>query len=150
MNESGKMWAFILLLLLGSIFLGGCDPRYGIIESEFTLSPDSRLPKWFTIPDSYTRKDLSMTLTFYTHPFFSKVKMVVQGPAPERKILLKKIGTHRWHPLTEKQGYDKYPTYSIISVAGVEEVFEQRQLEPILYITDDPKLTEAIKQKTSN
>ena len=146
MSKYIRRWAIAWLLIISATCLIGCDLRYGIIESEFTLSPESRLPKWFVMPAGYARKDLTMTLTFYTHPIFSKVKMVVRGPAPERKILQKTIGEHRWHPLTVQKGYDKYPSYSIISVDGIEEVFEQKRLEPILYIADDPKLTEAIKQ----
>jgi hypothetical protein len=47
----------------------------------------------------------------------------------------------KMHPITEQQGYDKYPLYSIVSIDGIEEVFEQIRPEPFLHITDDPKLT---------
>jgi len=31
-----------------------------------------------------------------------------------------------------------YPSYEIITVNGVTEIIEHRQMEPIFYITDDP------------
>lgn len=144
------MRRFTPLVLMMIVLLSGCHPLYGFIESEFTLAPESRLPRWFTIPPGYMRKDLTMTITVYTHPLFSKVKIIIRGPAPEYKVLAKEIGTDRWHPLTEQQGYNTYPNYSIISVDEVEEVYEQRRPEPFLHITDDPKLTDVLKQsKTS-
>jgi len=47
---------------------------------QFQLSEDSRLPRWF-ISQDYSRKDLKITITFYTHPIFkNKVKIVIYGP----------------------------------------------------------------------
>ena len=31
-----------------------------------------------------------------------------------------------------------YPAYEIITVNGITEIIEHRQMEPIFYITDDP------------
>jgi hypothetical protein len=45
-----------------------------------------------------------------------------------------KVGSKKVHPITEKRGYDKYPIYSVVTIEGVEENFEQRQ-----YISDNPK-----------
>lgn len=134
------------ILLLFSIFIFiSCNPRYGFIESEFRLSPDSRLPKWFHIPSGYLRKDLKMTITFYTHPFLKKVKMVVKGPEPEQKVLMEAIGDQRYHPETEDKPRDFYPRYIIISVRDMDEVFENQKEGPILHITDDPKLITGLR-----
>lgn len=141
---------FVLLAVLGLSV--GCDLRYGFVESEFQLSAQSRLPMWFTIPQSYSRKDLNVTITFYTHPIFeNKVRMIVYGPAPERRKLMEKIAVSRWHPITEQQfekqqGYGVYPSYLIITVDGIEEIFEHRSKGNILYITDDPQVTYILKQ----
>ena len=141
-----------ILTMVKLLFLFcSCDPRYGFIESNFQLSPDSRLPRWLTIPSGYSRKDLTVTLRFYTHTFLNKVKIDVHGPLPEHKKLMEKIGTVRWHPFSEQQfkeqrGYGVYPNYSIIVVDHIEEIFEQRCKGDILTITDDPKLTQALKQ----
>ncbi len=141
---------FVLLAVLGLSV--GCDLRYGFVESEFQLPPQSRLPMWFAIPQSYSRNDLNVTITFYTHPLFeNKVRMIVYGPAPERRKLMEKIGVSRWHPITEQQfkqqqGYGVYPSYLIITVDGIEEIFEHRSKGNILYITDDPQVTYILKQ----
>jgi hypothetical protein len=128
------------------LFSTSCDPKYGFMESDFRLAADSRLPKWFSIPPGLERKDLMLKINFYSSPSGSKVKMTLYGPPPERKELAEKAGTKRWHPLTEEKLKEKstrlnYPEYSIITVDGQEEVFEQKGREDILYITDDPKTT---------
>lgn len=137
----------IVLVLLMTISLCGCSLQYGIVQSEFNLSPESRLPKWVTIPREYSRKDLSMTITFYTHPFLSKVKMDVYGPAPDYKLLNETIGEQRYHPFTKNQPGYIYPRYIIISVKDIDEVFEHKTRGPVLYITDDPEIINSLKEK---
>jgi len=139
--------AIHIIIVLFMLSLCSCDFRYGFIESEFNLSTESRLPKWVDIPSGYLRKDLTMTITFYTHPFFKKVKMIVRAPAPDHKVIMEIIGNQRYHPLTEEQPRDTYPGYIVISVKGIEEVFEQRERSPVLYITDDPKVTCFLKNR---
>ena len=136
----------LALLLITTLSFWGCDPRYGMIESNFQLAQESRLPKWFQIPSNYSRNDVTMSITTYSTASGKIVaKMVVRGPRPEHKVLSEKIGTKRMHPLSQQLGYDKYPLYSIISVDGIDEVFEQRRPEAIFYISDDPKLTSGLK-----
>lgn len=139
-----KVAAAIVIVFL----LWGCDLRYGTVEANFQLSQGSRLPKWFQIPTNYTRQDLTMTETIY-NSFSGQliVKMVLVGPGPEHKIISEKIGSMRMHPLSTQAGYDKYPLYSIITVDGMSEVFEQRRPEAIEYISDDPKYTSFLKQE---
>lgn len=136
MNANKK----IILVMFFMVSLCSCSLRYGFIESEFQLSSESRLPKWVDVPSGYSRKNLTMTITFYTHPFLSKVKMVVKGPAPGYKLINETIGDQRYHPLTKKQSRDVYPRYIIISAHGINEIFEHKAREHILYITDDPKI----------
>ena len=138
-----RLALLILVLIVSSI---GCHPLYGFIESEFTLAPESRLPRCFTIPAGYVRKDLTMTITLYTHPFSDRAKIVIRGPAPENAVLMKKSGRYREHPLTEQQEYNKYPQYFVIKIDGIDEVFKQKQPGPIVNITDDPKVTNISSQ----
>jgi len=129
-----------LLSITAAFLLLGCNPRYGFVESTFQLAPESRFPRWFHVSD-YQRKDFTMIITIYSSPLSgSTAKMTVYGPPPERKKLMEKAGKERWHPLSEKEHDNKYPNYTIITVDGIEEVFEQKQAGDILYITDDPKL----------
>lgn len=133
-----KRYYLILSIVLSLFFNSGCDYRYGFIESEFQLSTDSRLPRWIKVEPKYSRSDITVTLTFYT---LKKVKIKVYGTAPDGKLLLEKVGTNQWHPNTEKKfkergRYDIYPNYLIITVDGIEEIFEQKKPEPILYVFD--------------
>lgn len=141
------MWLKVGVTIIVAILFCGCDPRFGMKENELRLSPESRLPRWFQAPPDYTRKDLTMTITTYIATSGLQSRMVIRGPAPAYKVLSDKIGPKKIHPLTEQQGYDKYPLYAIITVDGVEEVFEQRRPEAIFYISDDPKYTSVLKQQ---
>ena len=145
------LWKLSLIFITVISFCG-CDPRYGMIEANFQLAQESRLPKWFSLPSNYSRKDVTMDITTYSTPSGEIVaKMVLRGPGPEHKVLSEKVGSKRMHPLTEQQGYAKYPLCSIITVDRIEEVFEQKRPEPIFYISDDPKYTSVLKQqKTPN
>ena len=142
----------LVLALLASVLISACNPMYGFIESEFELAADSRLPRWFVVPSGYTRESLGMTITLYFRPFLRYVdKMIIYDLGPGHKELLKKVGTERWHPCTERQFEEKktgavYPNYSIVTVDGIEEIFEQREPGDILYITDDPQLRRTLNQ----
>lgn len=136
----------IFLLLICIIFIG-CDPRYGFMESSFQLADDSRLPKWFVIPKGYSRNDIKVTIDVYTSlcPFCNNTVTILHGPLPDNKVIMKKAGKQRWHPLSDirynKYPSNSYPNYTIITIDGIDEVFEQRHAGNILYITDDPNIT---------
>ena len=40
----------------------------GCAESRFMLSPESRLPKWFEIPEGEQRQNYTVTLSYYVWP----------------------------------------------------------------------------------
>lgn len=136
----------IMSILLVVTSLLGCVSRYGVLESIFQLSADSRLPKWVDIPPSYSRKDIAMTIECYSlPPILYTAVMKVYGPQPEHRKLMEKVGTIRTHPITkqqfgEKRSYSVFPNYLIISVNGIEEVFEHRSKGDILYVSDEPNL----------
>ena len=140
------MKKYINIALILGLLLGLCiicfHPAIGILsESSFTLSPDSRLPKWFTTPPGLTRKDISVEIFYYVPPPFirSNFKAILVGPPPENKIISKKIGVQHDHP-NYANDRSRYPTYNIAAVDGIEEIIEHRQMEPIFFITDDPQL----------
>jgi hypothetical protein len=138
----------VIAIIISAIAFWGCDPRYGMVDSNFKIAQESRLPKWFNIPSSLSRQDLTMDITIYVTPYEGIIaKMVLRGPGPEYKVLSEKIGHKRQHPLSEKQNYNEYPHCAIIAVNEVEEVFEQRRPEAIFYVSDDPKYTSVLKQK---
>ncbi len=43
-------------------------------------------------------------------------------------------------PLTLARSVDGYPSYEVITIDGVTDVVEHRAMEPIFYVTDDPKV----------
>jgi len=79
-------------------------------------------------------------MAFYT---YGDVEIEIKGPSG---VLSKQIGIDEWHPATEKQGFSNYPFYTIITVRGISDVYEQRAQEPFIYITDDPELTKVLKK----
>jgi hypothetical protein len=40
-----------------------------------------------------------------------------------------------------------YPSYEIVTVNGIVEIIEHRQMEPIFYITDDPAVWAELGEK---
>ncbi|HSZ22571.1 MAG TPA: hypothetical protein VK782_05495 [Candidatus Sulfotelmatobacter sp.] len=52
--------ALMLVLLL-------CGCRF-FPESRFELAPDSRLPKWFTIPTNLSREEVTVQMSYYVEP----------------------------------------------------------------------------------
>lgn len=40
----------------------------GCVESNFHLSKESRIPKWFSIPAGLSREDVTVTLFYYIVP----------------------------------------------------------------------------------
>ena len=119
-------WVFVLIVL------SGCSALRGCVESELELAKTSPLPSWFTLPPQLSREDVRVEMKFYTN---GEVKFGFYGP---NGLLESEVGQHKWHPITLEKGIDKKPNYSIITVHGVAEVYEQRRQEPLLYIVEAP------------
>ena len=128
-------------LLMGTfLLLTGCEPSP---ESTFQLAPDSRLPKWFSMPPNLTRPQVTAELNYYVtsvgttvtvtffgpqHKVLEEVKGVRAGDAP-RQVSEVKPGSSR-----------DYPMYAVITANGLTDVVEHRKMEPIFWLTDDPKI----------
>jgi len=122
------------------------DFRYGLPESCFQLAQESRLPKWFELPKGYSRNEVDLALCYYLPPFMESRVIVKLKSHSTGRVLLKVTGSKRYHPDSEKRGIKNYPVFSIITVDGINEIIEHRQLGNIVNIADDPQLIEAIKQ----
>jgi hypothetical protein len=153
-EKISKTIVIITCVLLIGIIFAFFDPRYGFLESNFRLADRSRLPKWFSIPHGYDRYDFKMTINLYSSvlPFTNNVVVTIYDQSPKNKVVMKKAGKEREHPYTtqqfkEKKSHDMCPTYLIITIDNIEEVFEQKceGEGDILYITDNPKLREGLK-----
>jgi hypothetical protein len=127
--------------LLGTFLAIVCFTNMGCLqESTFTLARDSRLPKWVTLPPGLTRANVSLTMSYYSKPWGSSAKFILQDK--NRQTLKKEDGKVRCkEPFLLKnppQGFPSgYPTYEAISVNGITEIVEHRKMEPIFYVTDD-------------
>lgn len=114
----------------------------GCAESSFTLSQDSRLPKWFEVPEGMSRKELKVTMDYYVYPsnriaIFKLYKN--ESLFPLKKVTGKQFGNRPYSLNEAPPGLPKnYPLYEIITVDGITDVIEHRKREPIFYTTDDP------------
>jgi hypothetical protein len=119
-------------------------------ESMFDLSPESRLPRWFTVPTGLTRADVTVTMYTYIDPSgrsstfwlldknghtLAKVHTVTEGLEPHYFGNAKK---------NANGGYDRpgdgYPAYEVETAHGITDVMEFKRMEPIFYINDDPQI----------
>lgn len=117
------------------------------MESEFTLEPDSRLPRWFSLPADFSRGDVTVKLTYYI-PVLPVDDVVFELVDLKGRKLAEVTGRHCWHPEIDKikrnqhGGFDldSEPRYVIARVNGLVEVIDHPVHGPVFQITDDPTL----------
>ena len=124
--------------ILAALFLVGCG---WFPESSFSLAPESRLPKWFSLLPGQSRANVSVTMDYYIGPSGRTATFTLRDS--NGLVVAKVTGKQQGlEPLKRKEqlpGYPNgYPSYEVISIGGVTEVIEHRQMEPIFYVTDDP------------
>lgn len=116
----------------------GCEY---VPESTFRLANESRLPKWLTIPPGLTRADVSISVSYYVVPWGGRAVFKLKDM--QAKTLEKIYGRETcggpFQLKNAPSGFPSgYPEYEVVAVDGVTEIFEQREPEDILYVTDDP------------
>ena len=131
----------LLLLCVCAATLIGC--QY-FPESSFELAPDSRLPRWFTLPEGMLRKDVSVTMSYYMKPTgrsavfilhdATKKELATVGGTPRGTATL----TLKNPPLGSPPGY---PSYEVVTANGIVEIIEHRRMEPLFWVTDDAAVT---------
>jgi hypothetical protein len=136
-----------IIYVLMIVCLCGC--RF-FPEAEFELAPESRLPRWFTLPKGLSRTDVTVTMDSYIGPMgrssafwlldkkgntLAKVNSVMEGEEPHvfGNGKKNKYGGYV-NPL------EAYPAYEIETANGITEVIEHKQMEPVFYISDDPEV----------
>jgi hypothetical protein len=126
----------------------------------FDLAPESRLPRWFTLPKGLSRADVTVTMYCYVGPTrrsstfwlldkngntLDKVNTVTEGDEPHVFGNAKK---------NRYGGYDQssemYPVYDIETANGISEVIENKQMEPIFYVSDDPQVRKKLGLASPN
>jgi len=136
------MHLHIATLLL--FVLSGCYvPGRGYHESSFDLVMGSRLPKFIDPDGRKNPAGYKATVDYYSSP--NSVRFRIWSPVGEK--IFDKHGQFWWHPKGWQPGQGKpqtYPSYNGVSIDGVVDIVEQRQPEPVLYLTDDKQVWESL------
>src|SRR5689334_22445167 len=90
-------------------------------ESDFRLASDSRLPRWFSLPQNLKRSDVTVRITYYV-PGGPSIRLI----GPDGRVIQSVRGTDRWDPDSERAPAGRYPIYSFIRVGEIEEIIEHR------------------------
>jgi len=126
-----------IILLLVSLNLSGC------LESRFQLSSESRLPKWFAVPDGMSREDLSVQMELYSTFSGGKAVFTLSQNNKLFNISEYEITTVEQPSIRSVQlkyspsNENGYPRYKVITINGIRDVIELRKKEPFFYMTDD-------------
>lgn len=120
------------LLILTTANLAGC------MESSFVLAPESRLPKWFDVPEGLERNDFIVTEDAWTdfHGGSHVFKMKKKGDIFSYREVV--IHCPNLRPLRPLKAPFEYPRYVVFVYEGVIDIVERRAMEPVFYMTDDP------------
>jgi hypothetical protein len=126
---------FVFLILLAS--LSGC------LESTFELAPESRLPRWFVVPEGKSRDQVRVTMDYYTKILGGReaiFHLYENGNQSEVESAIGiQFGSHPLELEREPSALpERYPSYEIITVDGVTDIIEHRKMEPVFYMVDDP------------
>ena len=117
----------------------------GCSEAEFHLASDSRLPRWFILPERLSRAEVTVTMDTYALPWGPSATFTLWDTSG-RKLAqvdakleeVKPWLTVKGPPEEKSTQYSYYPRYDIATAQGVPEVIEHREPGPIFYINDDP------------
>ena len=114
----------------------------GCAESNFDLAKESRLPKWFSVPQGMARDDLRVTVAYYIVPTEKAVFTLFDKDGNKITVKTGKRYGGYLYPKKLKNpppGFPEgYPSYEIIVADGVIDIIEHRKMEPIFYMTDNP------------
>jgi len=123
----------VLIILLLALSACGLFP-----ESIFTLSDDSRLPKWFAPYAGTSRAQIAVEMSYYSGRTATFVMKRRDG-----SIIFKMSGRLRGDfPIylgpSSVDPVKRYPMYEVVTVNGISEAIEHRAMEPVFFVSDDP------------
>jgi hypothetical protein len=144
MRVTGHLTRSLRTALGLAVLLAACSPLRGCAESDFTLAAESRLPRWFSLPQGVQRKDVNVALVYYTAPIKGPAVAEVtlrtnRGEAPNR-VVANLRGEPEVLDSPSGSAGTRYPMYEVLTANGITEVIEHRHMEPVFYITDDPEV----------
>lgn len=132
--------SYLRLVLVITIVAG----MSGCLESSFVLAPESRLPRWFEVPEGMTRSELKVTMDYYST--FDGGESIFKLYKMNSSVAFKELTGIPRFPYSNylknpPAGFPKgYPKYAVITVNGITDIIEHRKMEPIFYVTDDPNI----------
>ncbi len=135
----------MLTLIVFAGLLCGCSvPGRGYLDSRFDVVMDSRLPKFFDPGGQISPRGYKVRVEYYSDaPKTGGARVIVVEPSG--RTVFDKQGKFWWHPLDDKdRPAGHFPNHTVISCDGVMDIFEQRRMEPLLYLSDDKTLWDAM------
>jgi len=109
------------------------------------LSDQSRLPKWVVVPKGKNRNDFSVKME--SHSTFAAGKIIFKiydknnvSPIQEYEITTDMQSDILPVQLkSPPEGFPQgFPKYIPITINGITDIVEQRKMEPVFYMTDNP------------
>ena len=136
------------LFVTMSLLAIGCDY---FPEANFDLARESRLPKWFKLPQGMERGDVTVTMDTYIVPIEKSVfKLRDNDGRTLSTITASRLGRYLYPKELKNppSGFPKgYPAYEILVADGVVDIVEHRRMQPIFYMTDDPAVWQELGPK---
>ena len=136
----------IFLLIFMLVGLTGC------LESSFQLSEQSRLPRWFPIPQGESRGDYSVQMDLYSTSSGGKAVFKLSKKGKLLNVGEYVVTTDEQPGIRSVQlssspdGFPKgYPRYKVVTINGITDVIELRKMEPVFYMTDDSVVWKALR-----
>jgi hypothetical protein len=127
-----------LALLFLIVIITGCA------EGNFDLAENSRLPKWFKIPEGMTRGDVTITMDTYLFPTEKTIFKLWDKKGNKLSVVKGKRFGGYLYPKELKNpppGYPEgYPSFEVIIANGIIDIIEHRKMEPVFYISDNPEV----------
>jgi len=127
---------YFLVCFLTS-FIGICLSCNGFVSGYFKLDAQSKLPAWFHNSNNIPREKLNIKIIIFetTTSTKGKVKVIISY---DDKIIKEAEGLWWYHPKSLKKSIPaEPPSWAIIEINGIKEIYEQRGNNNILKIIDN-------------
>jgi hypothetical protein len=103
------------------------------------LSADSRLPRWITL-HNVTRAEVTVRVDFIV-PLtgaYARVTVLSQSNQVIERVDARELASVGAQTSDGTPARGVYPNYLVVAVNGVVDIFEQREANNTLYMSDDP------------
>ncbi len=141
---STRLTRSFLLLAMG-LFAASCGY---FPEASFSLSSDSRVPKWFHLKPDQARESVSISVDYYVSSSGRRAEFMLRDR--NGNVVARATGTMvglQPHRLSRAGAHPKSSYfYEIVIVGEISEVIEHRDMEPVFYINDDPRVRAELEE----